>query len=193
MDNGYGDSIEIHFLALFSKRTDAVPLAMYHGWPGSVLEFLGVLDLLRKKYTPDTLPYHIVVPSLPGFGYSGSPPMTMDWGLEDAAMALDALMRGLGLQGYFAQGGDLGAYVCQYQAAQCEACRGLHLQTQMQWSSVLRQGLQMHPLLVALALGTDVVVVEIPCLRLAYALQAPSSRQRLQLVPVDAPMQLPHH
>ena len=61
---------EVHFIALFSKKADATPLLLLHGWPGSFLEFLGSLEVLKEKYTPDDLPFHVVVPSLPGYGYS---------------------------------------------------------------------------------------------------------------------------
>ena len=61
----------IHFTALFSKRKDALPLLFLHGWPGSIFEFLPMLDILKNKYTPETFPYHVIVPSLPHFGLSG--------------------------------------------------------------------------------------------------------------------------
>lgn len=63
-----GEEIEIHFVALFSQRKDAMPLAMYHGWPGSFMDFADMLDLLKERYTPSDLPYHVIVPSLPGYG-----------------------------------------------------------------------------------------------------------------------------
>jgi microsomal epoxide hydrolase len=69
-----GFTFDVQFLALFSKKADAVPLTLLHGWPGSILEFLGTLEVLKEKYTPDTLPFHVVVPSLPGYGYSSGRP-----------------------------------------------------------------------------------------------------------------------
>ncbi|CZT23476.1 related to epoxide hydrolase [Ramularia collo-cygni] len=121
---------EIHFVALFSQKADAIPLVFYHGWPGSFLEFLPICKLLTQKYTPQTLPYHIIVPSIPGYAYSSSPPLNFDFSLENASEALNNLMIGLGfdkLGGYIAQGGDLGSMISRYQAANCEACRGMHL------------------------------------------------------------------
>jgi microsomal epoxide hydrolase len=87
-----GSSFDIHFVALFSERKDAVPILMLHGWPGSFLEFLPILRLLTNKYTPSTLPYHIVVPSLPGYAYSSPPPHDADFRLEDVCQVLDELM-----------------------------------------------------------------------------------------------------
>ncbi|KAI1823685.1 Alpha/Beta hydrolase protein [Xylaria intraflava] len=125
--NEAGHTLDIHFIALFSKRTDATPLVLYHGWPGSFLEFLNILDVIKEKYDPNELPYHVVVPSLPGYGFSSGPPLDYDFTVVDAAQALDKLMRGLGLIGYIAQGGDIGASVARYQAAKCNSCAGMHL------------------------------------------------------------------
>lgn len=122
-----GIEIDVQFLALFSKKKDAIPIALYHGWPGSILEFLGVLDLLKKKYSPEDLPYHVIVPSLPGYAFSSGPPTDQDYTLEQASVCLDKLMRGLGFSKYLAQGGDLGSFVSRIQAATSDACVGMHL------------------------------------------------------------------
>lgn len=123
-----GVEIDIHFLALFSKKKDAVPIAFYHGWPGSILEFLGVLDLLKKKYpSAEDLPYHVIVPSLPGYAFSSGPPLDRDYTMDQAATCLDKLMRGLGFNKYLAQGGDLGSFISRLQAAMSDACVGMHL------------------------------------------------------------------
>ena len=95
----------IHFTALFSKREDALPLLFLHGWPGSIFEFLPMLDLLKNKYTPKTLPYHVIVPSLPHFGLSGGP-MDVELTLVNAAEMMNQLMLSLGFgKGYVVQGG----------------------------------------------------------------------------------------
>lgn len=123
-----GHHFTIHFVALFSEKQDAIPLALYHGWPGSFLEFLQILELLKKKYTPADLPYHIIVPSIPGYAYSSGPPLDFDMGLENSAAALDNLMTGLFPQtGYLAQGGDLGSMIARHQAANYPGCKGMHL------------------------------------------------------------------
>lgn len=105
------DTYNIHFAALFSASLSAVPVMMLHGWPGSFLEFLPIMHILATKYTPETLPYHIIVPSLPGYALSSPPPKDKDFRLEDAAIILDTLMRQLGFEnvGYVVQGGDVGS------------------------------------------------------------------------------------
>jgi microsomal epoxide hydrolase len=109
------DTYQIHFAALFSSKPDAVPVMMLHGWPGSFLEFLPILQLLADKYTPETLPYHIVVPSLPGYTLSSPPPKDKDFKIEDAAFIVDTLMRKLGFEksGYVVQGGDVGSKIAR--------------------------------------------------------------------------------
>lgn len=69
---------DIHFMALFSQKQGAVPILLLHGWPGSFLELTPILEILITKYTPETLPYHIVVPSWPGYAFSSSPPLDRD-------------------------------------------------------------------------------------------------------------------
>ncbi|KAF5579560.1 uncharacterized protein FSUBG_13596 [Fusarium subglutinans] len=106
-DNGV--SYTIHFMALFSNRDDAIPVLALHGWPGCFLEFLPIFSRLSAKYRPQELPYHIIVPSLPGYAYSSAPPLDRDFRLENAANILDTLMVQLGFEnGYVVQGGDVG-------------------------------------------------------------------------------------
>ena len=87
------------------------------------------MDLLRKRYTPDTLPYHIIVPSLPGFALSSDPPLTHDWKLSDTARIMHNLMLSLGFihTGYLVQGGDIGSLVCRCIAATYAECKGMHV------------------------------------------------------------------
>ena len=123
-----GNTIDVQFLALFSEKADAVPIAFFHGWPGSICEFLDILDLLRKRYSPKDLPYHVVVPSLPGYAYSSGPPVHTDYGIDVAAGAMNELMVGLGFgSGYLAQGGDLGSFVSRLLAMKYDACKGMHV------------------------------------------------------------------
>ena len=78
------------------------------------------------KYTPDTLPYHVVVPSLPGYAFSDSPPTDSDWRLEDSARLLNKLMEGLGFgEGYVLQGGDIGSYTSRIMAATYSSVKGM--------------------------------------------------------------------
>ncbi|KAK9789088.1 putative Epoxide hydrolase N-terminal domain-containing protein [Seiridium cardinale] len=123
-----GTDFKIHFVGLFSEHMDAVPVLMLHGWPGSFLEFLPILNDLKTRYTPATLPYHIVVPSLPGYAFSSTPPIDRDFRLEDAARILDTLMVGLGFgDGYVVQGGDVGSKVARVLGATSPTVRAVHL------------------------------------------------------------------
>lgn len=113
-----GTIYNIHFAALFSANSKAAPLLFLHGRPGSYLEFHPVLDLLRTKYTPETLPYHIVVPSLPEFLFSPLPVLDRDFEAEDVARIFDYLARGLfGEADYIVQGGDIGSRIARVMGA----------------------------------------------------------------------------
>ena len=84
-----------------------------------------MLDLFRHKYTPETLPYHLVVPSLPGFTLSSTPPVNHDISQVDAARIMDSLMKQLSLgEAYVAQGGDVGSRVARILAVDHDACKG---------------------------------------------------------------------
>lgn len=103
------DGLSIHFLHVRSPRPDAVPLILTHGWPGSVLEFMKVIGPLSDP-APDAPAFHLVIPSLPGYGFSDKPTAT-GWGVEKIADGWITLMRRLGYDRFFAQGGDWGAAV----------------------------------------------------------------------------------
>ncbi|KAF5522022.1 putative epoxide hydrolase [Colletotrichum aenigma] len=123
-----GASYSIHFIGLFSQKKDAIPLMCIHGWPGSFLEFIGFLSALKAKYTPQDLPYHVIIPSLPGYAFSDSPPVDRDWVLQDSARLLHKLMVGLGFEGgYAVQGGDIGSYTARIMARTYDSCKVLHL------------------------------------------------------------------
>ncbi|PSK42949.1 hypothetical protein B9Z65_6903 [Elsinoe australis] len=123
-----GTKWDMHFLALFSNNENAIPLGFFHGWPGSFLEFLDMLDLIKNKYTPDTLPYHIIVPSLPGYTFSSGPPTNKDASRIEMSRVCGKLMHALGFEkGYLAQGGDLGSFVSRQLAQDDDACKGFHL------------------------------------------------------------------
>lgn len=104
---------------------------------GSFLEFMPILQLLKDRYNPKTLPYHIIVPSLPGYAYSAGRPLDRgsgnerdsrsekDFGVEDIAQILDRLMSKLGFgDGYIVQGGDFGSRVGRLLAATYPSCKG---------------------------------------------------------------------
>ncbi|OZE39936.1 MULTISPECIES: epoxide hydrolase family protein [unclassified Rhodococcus (in: high G+C Gram-positive bacteria)] len=104
------DGLGIHFLHRRSTRADATPLIMTHGWPGSIAEFIDVVDGLAHPDDPGVPAFHVVVPSLPGFGYSDKP-SSNGWGTEKIATAWVELMRRLGYGKFLAHGGDWGGVV----------------------------------------------------------------------------------
>ncbi|KAH8822004.1 Alpha/Beta hydrolase protein [Xylogone sp. PMI_703] len=121
--------IDLHFIALFSENPDAVPLVLLHGWPGSILEFLSLLSLMKKQYSPKDLPFHLVVPSLPGYGFSSGPPLDHNFTMFDVAETINSLMveLGFGETGYVAHGGDIGSRVSRFLGANYAACKAVHL------------------------------------------------------------------
>ena len=107
------DGLGIHFLHVRSPEPDAFPLVLTHGWPGSVLEFLEILGPLTDPRAHGENPadaFHVVAPSLPGYGWSDKP-STTGWDVTRTARAWDTLMVSLGYQRYGAQGGDWGSAV----------------------------------------------------------------------------------
>ncbi|MFE5396109.1 epoxide hydrolase family protein [Streptomyces sp. NPDC056568] len=104
------DGLGIHFLHRRSARADATPLILTHGWPGSVAEFTDVVDELADPADPAAPAFHVVVPSLPGFGYSDKP-TTTGWGVEKIAAAWVELMDRLGYRRFVAHGGDWGGVI----------------------------------------------------------------------------------
>jgi len=123
-----GQLFTLHFTALFSLSPSAIPITLLHGWPGSWLEFAPVLDLLAEKYTPSTLPYHVIVPSIPDYGLSTrADEDTKELTMEGAAEALNGLMIALGFEGgYVAQGGDVGSFLAQTMCGLFGECKAFH-------------------------------------------------------------------
>jgi pimeloyl-ACP methyl ester carboxylesterase len=114
------DGLGIHFIHVRSKHPNALPIIITHGWPGSVIEFLQVIaplvDPTAHGGEPDDA-FHVVIPSLPGFGFSDKP-TEPGWRLPRIAEAWGTLMRRLGYTHYVAQGGDWGAGVTSWMAKQ---------------------------------------------------------------------------
>ncbi|MFI7323998.1 epoxide hydrolase family protein [Streptomyces rubiginosohelvolus] len=104
------DGLGIHFLHRRSARPDAAPLLLTHGWPGSVVEFLHVMDELADPQDAEAPAFHVVAPSLPGFGFSEKP-ATTGWGTERIAAAWVELMGRLGYGRFLAHGGDWGGNI----------------------------------------------------------------------------------
>ena len=123
------DGVDIHFMHIKSSNANAKPLLLTHGWPGSVVEFLKVIEGLTEPQSVGGSAddaFHLVIPSLPGFGFSGKPAST-GWGVDKIATAWVTLMGRLGYDSYFAQGGDWGALVTSWVARHDKNCKGIHL------------------------------------------------------------------
>ena len=107
------DGLDIHFIHVRSQHQDALPLIMTHGWPGSFLEFVKVIGPLSDPESHGARAedaFDLVVPSMPGFGFSARPQAT-GWNPERIAGAWEELMRRVGYERYVSQGGDWGAVV----------------------------------------------------------------------------------
>lgn len=122
--------VDIHFLHIQSKHDQARPLLMTHGWPGSIVEFQKVIEALTDPVAHGGTAeqaFHLVCPTLPGFGFSGKPTQP-GWGIEKIAEAWDELMLRLGYPQYLAQGGDWGAIVTTAIGVQnLGHCQGIHV------------------------------------------------------------------
>ena len=89
------------------------------------MEFIPMLDILRKRYTPETSPYHFVIPSLPGYTFSSPQPVGKDFAKPDAARVMDSLAEALGFEdGYLVQGGDVGSRVARCMGVTHQSCKG---------------------------------------------------------------------
>ena len=107
------DGLDIHFIHVRSKHENALPIIVTHGWPGSIVEQLKIIEPLTNPTAHGGTAsdaFHVVIPSMPGYGFSGKPTST-GWGPERIARAWAVLMNRLGYTGYVAQGGDWGAVV----------------------------------------------------------------------------------
>ncbi|HME75111.1 MAG TPA: epoxide hydrolase [Mycobacterium sp.] len=121
------DGLDIHFIHQRSPHQDALPLVITHGWPGSIAEFQNVIQPLVDP--PSGRPedaFHVVCPSLPGYGFSGKP-STTGWGVGKIAQAWETLMLRLGYDRYGAQGGDWGAAVTTQIGRNGGHCAAIHL------------------------------------------------------------------
>jgi len=114
------DGLDIHFIHVRSKHDNALPVIITHGWPGSIIEQLKVIEPLTNPTAHGASAadaFHVVIPSLPGYGFSGKP-TTTDWEPAHIARAWTALMKRLGYTRFVAQGGDWGNAVSEVMALQ---------------------------------------------------------------------------
>ncbi len=117
------DGLDIHFIHVRSQREDALPLVVNHGWPGSIIEQLKIIGRLTDPTAYGASAgdaFHVVIPSMPGYGFSGKPTGT-GWGPERMGRAWAELMKRLGYTRYVAQGGDWGAFVVDQMGVQAPA------------------------------------------------------------------------
>jgi pimeloyl-ACP methyl ester carboxylesterase len=114
------DGLDIHFIHVRSKHEDALPLIVTHGWPGSIVEQMKIVDPLTNPTAHGgsaSDAFHLVIPSMPGYGYSGKP-TTPGWDVAHIARAWVVLMKRLGYSQFVAQGGDWGAVITDVMATQ---------------------------------------------------------------------------
>ena len=114
------DGLDIHFIHVRSKHENALPLIVTHGWPGSIIEQLKIVDPLTNPTAHGASAadaFDLVIPSMPGYGFSGKPTMT-GWDPAHIARAWVVLMKRLGYRKFVAQGGDWGAIITDLMGAQ---------------------------------------------------------------------------
>jgi pimeloyl-ACP methyl ester carboxylesterase len=117
------DGLDIHFIHVRAKHEEALPLVVSHGWPGSIIEQLKIIDRLTDPTAhggSKSDAFHVVIPSMPGYGFSGKP-TTTGWGPERMGRVWAELMTRLGYTSYVAQGGDWGAFVVDQMGLQAPA------------------------------------------------------------------------
>ena len=123
------NDLDIHFIHQKSPHPNAYPLVITHGWPGSIIEFHKVIQPLvnpTKRGGKAEDAFHVICPSLPGYGFSGKPTVS-GWGVEKIAQTWDQLMIRLGYGNYGAQGGDWGAAVTTQIGRNVGHCDGIHI------------------------------------------------------------------
>jgi pimeloyl-ACP methyl ester carboxylesterase len=124
------DGLDIHFIHVRSKHENALPLIVTHGWPGSVVEQLKIIGPLTDPTAHGgsaSDAFHLVIPSMPGYGFSGKP-TTAGWGPEKIAQAWTTLMKRIGYKHFVAQGGDWGATVTEQMGVQASPeLLGIHV------------------------------------------------------------------
>jgi pimeloyl-ACP methyl ester carboxylesterase len=123
------DGLDIHFVHVRSKHENALPLIVTHGWPGSIIEQLKIIDPLINPTAhggKESDAFHVVIPSMPGYGYSGKPTAT-GWDVPHIARAWVVLMKRLGYSKFVAQGGDWGAVIVDVMGLQAPSeLLGIH-------------------------------------------------------------------
>ncbi|MDX3500666.1 epoxide hydrolase [Streptomyces sp. ATCC51928] len=178
------DDLGIHFLHRRSARADATPLILTHGWPGSIAEFIDAVDELADPKAADAPAFHVVVPSLPGFGYSDRP-ATTGWGTEKIAAAWVELMGRLGYDTFLAHGGDWGGVITTILGGRFpEHVLGIHTTTAQAPPGLTTDGLT------AAERGWTEETRDFWLRRAAYAKQQATRPQTIGYALVDSPVGL---
>ncbi|ORM36464.1 epoxide hydrolase family protein [Williamsia sp. 1135] len=178
------DGLGIHFLHRRSSRPDATALIVTHGWPGSITEFIDVVDELADPMDAAAPAFHVVIPSLPGFGYSDKP-ATTGWGTEKIAAAWVELMDRLGYRKFVAHGGDWGGVITTILGGRFPShVLGIHTTT-----AQAPPGLSMDGLTAAERTWTE-ETSEFKRHRVAYAKQQATRPQTIGYSLVDSPVGL---
>ncbi|MDX3591664.1 epoxide hydrolase [Streptomyces sp. ID03-2B] len=178
------DDLGIHFLHRRSARADATPLILTHGWPGSIAEFIDAVDELADPKAADAPAFHVVVPSLPGFGYSDRP-ATTGWGTEKIAAAWVELMGRLGYDTFLAHGGDWGGVITTILGGRFpEHVLGIHTTTAQAPPGLTTDGLT------AAERGWTEETRDFWLRRAAYAKQQGTRPQTIGYALVDSPVGL---
>ena len=138
------DGLDIHFIHIRSKHENALPLIVTHGWPGSIIEQLNIIGPLTNPTAHGgnaSDAFHVVIPSLPGYGFSGKP-SSPGWNTDRVARAWDTLMKRLGYSRYVSQGGDWGARVAEAQARQApQGLLGIHINLLLNFPPDIARGI----------------------------------------------------
>ncbi|QXQ98245.1 epoxide hydrolase family protein [Streptomyces sp. WY228] len=178
------DDLGIRFLHRRSARADATPLILTHGWPGSIAEFIDTVDELADPKAADAPAFHVVVPSLPGFGYSDRP-ATTGWGTEKIAAAWVELMGRLGYDTFLAHGGDWGGVITTILGGRFpEHVLGIHTTTAQAPPGLTTDGLT------AAERGWTEETRDFWLRRAAYAKQQATRPQTIGYALVDSPVGL---
>jgi pimeloyl-ACP methyl ester carboxylesterase len=190
------DGLDIHFIHVPSRHENALPIIITHGWPGSIIEQMKLIDPLTNPTAHGGSAadaFHVVIPSLPGFGFSGKP-TTTGWDPPRIARAWTTLMKRLGYDRFVAQGGDWGAAVAEQMALQAPPeLRGIHVNLPAAVSAeilnMIRQGQPPPPGLSADELAAYESVGDFLHKGLGYALEMANRPQTLYGI-ADSPVGL---
>ena len=185
------DGVDIHFIHVRSRHPNAIPLIMTHGWPGSIFELLDVIDPLTNPTAHGGRredAFDIVIPSMPGYGFSGKP-TTTGWNPVRIARAWDTLMKRLGYTRYVAQGGDWGAKVSEALARQApEGLLGIHINLLLNIPSEIARSIAAgDPAPAGLSEKETVAYNQRKALALAYLIEQSTRPQTIGYSLADSP------